>query len=174
MINIRIILFLLSGTLLLFLSLRFQGKDLIRPYSPAGIVSLELATTAAETEHTLGGWKNDGLAETGRNNILLDFLFIPFYVMLFYTLCGSISVRLSGTGATLGVLLAFFSLIAGIFDVLENILMLSAYAGLYNSITTLLTAIFASLKFILLGLSLLYVIIFGTKVIWMKLGYGKI
>jgi hypothetical protein len=48
--------------------------------------------------------------------------------------------------------------------------MLSAYAGLYNSFTALLTAIFASLKFILLGLSLLYVILFGTKVIWMKLG----
>jgi hypothetical protein len=154
----------------LFLSLRFQGKDLIRPYAPAGIVSLELATTATATERTLGGWKNDGLEETARNNILLDFPFIPFYVMLFYTLCGSISVRLSGTAATLGVLLAFFSLIAGVFDVLENFLMLSAYAGLYNSFTALLTAIFASLKFILLGLSLLYVILFGTKVIWMKLG----
>jgi hypothetical protein len=168
LINIRIIVFLLIGTLLLFGTLRFQGKDLIRPYAPKGIVSLEMASTINTTKHLLWEWKNDGLIRTVRNNILIDFLFIPFYVMLFYTLCGSISVRLNSTPAKLGVLLAFFSLIAGIFDVFENVLMLSAYIGIYNSMTTMLTTIFASLKFILLGLSFFYVIVFGSRVILMK------
>jgi hypothetical protein len=169
LINIRIIVFLLIGTLLLFGTLRFQGKELIRPYASKGIVSFEMASSVINTKHLLWEWKNDGLIKTVRNNILIDFLFIPFYVLLFYTLCGSISVRLQSTPAKLGVLLAFFSLIAGIFDVFENILMLSAYVGWYNFITTTLTAIFATLKFILLGLSILYVIVFGSQVIWMKL-----
>jgi len=174
LINIRIIVFLLIGTLLLFGTLRFQGKDLIKPYASKGIVSLEMASSVITTKHLLWEWKNDGLIKTVRNNILIDFLFIPFYVLLFYTLCGSISVRLHSTPAKLGVLLAFFSLIAGIFDVFENILMLSAYIGLYNFITTMLTAIFATLKFILLGLSILYVIVFGSQVIWMKMARAKI
>lgn len=127
-----------------------------------------MAASMDTTKHLLWEWKNDGLIRTLRNNILIDFLFIPFYVMLFYTLCGSISVRLHSTPAKLGVLLAFFNLIAGIFDVFENILMLSAYIGMYNAMTTMLTTIFASLKFILLGLSFLYVIIFGSQVILMK------
>ncbi len=169
MINIRIILFLLFGTLLLFIALRFQGSELIRPYADKGIVSLEMAGTVHTTKHLLWEWNNDGLLKTVRNNVLIDFIFIPFYVLLFYTLCGSISVRLQSTPAKLGVLLAFFSLIAGIFDVLENILMLSAYMNMYNGVTTFLTAAFASLKFILLGLSVLYVVIFGSQVIWMKL-----
>ena len=174
LINIRIIVFLLIGTLLLFGTLRFQGKDLIKPYASKGIVSLEMASSVITTKHLLWEWKNDGLIKTVRNNILIDFLFIPFYVLLFYTLCGSISVRLHSIPANLGVLLAFFSLIAGIFDVFENILMLSAYIGLYNFITTMLTAIFATLKFILLGLSILYVIVFGSQVIWMKLARASI
>jgi hypothetical protein len=169
LINIRIIFFLLIGTLLLFGSLRFQGKELVKPYASKGIVSFEMASSVITSKHLLWEWKNDGLIKTVRNNILIDFLFIPFYVLLFYTLCGSISVRLRSTPAKLGVLLAFFSLIAGIFDVFENILMLSAYLGWYNFITTMLTAIFATLKFILLGLSILYVIVFGSQVIWMKL-----
>jgi hypothetical protein len=168
-INIRIILFLLLGTILLFLALRFQGKELTRPYAPKGIVSLEMATTVNNTKHLLWEWNHDGLIKKLRNNILIDFLFIPFYVLLFYTLCGSISVRLRATPAKLGVLLAFFSLIAGIFDFMENILMLGAYTSMYNVLTTMLTAVFASLKFILLGLSILYVIVFGSQVIWMKL-----
>lgn len=171
MINIRIILSLLIGTLLLFVTLRFQGSKLIRPYASKGIISLEIAPNANSVKHLLLEWNNDGLVKTVRNNILIDFLFIPFYVLLFYTLCGSISVRLNATSAKLGVLLAFFSLIAGIFDVLENILMLSAVIGMYSDISALLTTIFATLKFALLGLSLLYVVIFGSQVIWTKLSH---
>lgn len=169
LINIRIILFLVAGTIFFFLALRFQGKELAQPYAPKGIIDLELAGTVKQTQHLLYEWKDDGLIKTVRNNILLDFLFIPFYVMLFYTVCGSISVRLHSTAAKLGVLLAFFSLIAGIFDVFENILMLMAYIGAYNFITILFTAIFAGLKFILLALSILYVILFGTRVILTKM-----
>ena len=64
-----------------------------------------------------------------KTNIWIDFFFIPFYTMLFYTLCGSISVRMLGIPAKLGVLLAFGSLLAGLFDVTENILMLFSLNG---------------------------------------------
>ena len=85
--------------------------------------------------------------------------------MLFYTLAGSISVRMKNKAATAGVLLAFFSLIAGFLDVLENILMLLATYGWYNHLTAILTAFFAYMKFLLLFIALLYIILFGIGVI---------
>lgn len=165
MINIKIKLFLLAATLFFFLLLRYQGADLIRPYSPKGIVSLEIAPSAEAISAVLAGLKADDLIGKTRQNIFIDFFFIPFYAMLFYTLAGSISVRMKGKAATAGVLLAFFSLIAGLFDVFENILILLATYGIYNDFTAILTAIFASAKFLLLFVALLYIILFGLRVI---------
>ena len=151
MTNIRIYLFLLTGTLFFFLLLRFRGSGLIDAQkAPGGIVSLELASTpqaaASVTEH----WQQSNLSAKAHRNIWLDFLFIPFYMLLFYTLCGSISVRMKGFGAKLGVLLAFGALVAAHFDVLENILMLFTLSGHVHPVTTALTAVLASTKFILL------------------------
>jgi hypothetical protein len=165
MINIKIKLFLLAVTLFFFLLLRYQGADLIRPYSPKGIVSLEMSPSADATAAILSGWEDDGLTSKTRQNILIDFLFIPFYAMLFYTLAGSISVRMKGKAATAGVLLAFFSLIAGLLDAFENILMLLATYGIYNDLSAVLTTFFASMKFLLLFIALLYIIPFGMSVI---------
>jgi hypothetical protein len=169
MTNIRIILFLLTGTLFFFLVLRFQGKQIQTSASPAGIVSFELAGTAQETTQMLDAWKQASAMGSVRMNILIDFLFIPFYALLFYTLCGSISVRHHGKAASLGVLLAFFSLIAALFDILENLLMLAATYGYYNDTTALLTAFFAAAKFSLLALSLLYVVLLGLPLLIKKI-----
>ena len=169
MTNIRIILFLLTGTVFFFLVLRFQGQQLLTPASPAGIVSFELAGKENETTQMLEAWKQHSAIGSVRMNILIDFLFIPFYALLFYTLCGSISVRHHGKAASLGVLLAFFSLIAALFDVLENLLMLLATYGYYHSFTTLLTAFFAAAKFSLLALSLLYVVVLGLPLLIKKI-----
>lgn len=169
MTNIRIIFFLLTGTLFFFLVLRFQGKQLQTPATPAGIVSFELAGTVQETNTMLDAWKSKSATGSARMNILIDFLFIPFYALMFYTLCGSISVRHHGKAASLGVLLAFFSLIAALFDVLENLLMLAATYGWYNQATTILTAFFAAAKFSLLALSLLYVVLLGLPLLIKKI-----
>ncbi len=168
MINIKIKLFLLGATLFFFLVLRFQGADLVRSYSPGGIVSLEIAPSAKATSEVLNGFTADGLVTTARQNIFIDFFFILFYSMLFYTLAGSISVRMTGRAATAGVLLAFLSLIAGLFDVIENIFMLLATYGWYNDLTAVLTAFFASAKFLLLFIALLYIIPCGLIVIMRK------
>ena len=174
MTNIRIYLTLLAGTLILQLLLRYQGKDLTNATSsPMGIVSLELAPTVEKADGVLGHWIDNGLVQVAKKNIWLDFLFIPFYMLLFYTLCGSISVRMKGFGAKLGVLLAFGALIAGLFDVFENGLMLLSLSGTVTTITTALTAFFASAKFILLALCLLYVILLGLQLIFLKLSGPK-
>jgi hypothetical protein len=174
MTNIRIYLTLLAGTLLIQLLLRYQGRDLTNATSsPLGIVSLELAPTKEKAMVVLDHWNQNKLGMEAKKNIWLDFLFIPFYMLLFYTLCGSISVRLKGFGAKLGVLLAFGALIAGLFDVFENGLMLFSLSGSVTPVTTALTAFFASAKFILLALCLVYVVLLGLQLIFLKLSGSK-
>lgn len=168
-INIRIILTLLAGTLFFLLLLRWQGRQLNTAASPAGIVSLELAATAEKTSAILNGWEKQKLTGKARNNIMIDFLFIPFYALLFYTLCGSISVQYKGRAATVGVLLAFCALIAGLFDVVENLLMLLGTFSGVTPATAALTAFFASAKFFLLVISLVYVALLGLPLLLKKL-----
>jgi hypothetical protein len=173
MINIRIVLFLLGITLSLFLLLRYQGR-LETPASPLGIVSLEFARTKSAVTEIRDAWSSEGLIDRARTNIWIDFLFIPFYAMLFYTLCGSISVRMKDMTAKAGVFLAFGALVAGLFDVLENILMLFALGGQYNTVTASVKALLAGGKFLFLALALLYVIPLGFRIIAAKLsGYLK-
>jgi hypothetical protein len=168
MINIRIIFFLLAGTLFFFLLLRFQGK-LETKASPAAIVSLELAYQSQSVKDITTTWNAEAMTSRAKSNIWIDFLFIPFYTMLFYTLCGSISVRMDGFWAKLGVLLAFGSLVAGVFDVLENILMLFALNGQYNNFTALLTTVFAASKFSLLLLAFVYILPLGMRLLLLRM-----
>lgn len=165
MININIKLFLLSITLVFFLILRFQGGSLKQSYAPSGILSMEFAYTGDKAATVAEGWKADGLKHKANQNILIDFLFIPCYTLLFYTLAGSISVRLTNKAANLGVLLAFFSMIAGALDVLENILMLASINLFYSDLTAMATASFATIKFLLLAITMLYIIVFGIGVV---------
>lgn len=172
MINIRIILFLLATTLGLFLLLRVQGA-LFTPASPAGILSLEFATLPHRVAEIITAWDAEGMTGRARTNIWIDFLFIPFYVMLFYTLCGSISVRMQGFPAKLGIFLAFGALVAGLLDVLENILMLLALHGHYGGFSALATTLLAGAKFLFLALAALYVIPLGLRLILIKMLTGK-
>ena len=172
MINIRIILFFLLGTIFFFLLLRFQGK-LEMKESPMGIVSLELARNPAQAKEIVAAWQKNDLIGNAKTNVWIDFLLIPFYSLLFYTLCGSISVRTSGQIAKIGVMLAFGSLIAGFLDIMENILMLLTLNGFSNYLTVILTSFFAASKFILLALALLYVIPFGLRLISLKIINGR-
>jgi len=172
MINIRIILFLLAATLGLFLLLRVQGK-LETPASPLGILSMEFATQPHRVTEIKTAWDAEGMTGRAKNNIWIDFLFIPFYAMLFYTLCGSISVRMQGFPAKLGIFLAFGALVAGLLDVLENIFMLFALQGHYGGFSALATSLLAGAKFLLLALAALYVVPLGLRLLVMKLATGK-
>jgi hypothetical protein len=167
MINIRIILFLLSGTLALFLLLRFQGK-LETKDTPLAILSLEFANNAERITEVRQAWEASGMTGKAKTNIWIDFLFIPFYAMLFYTLCGTISVRMQGFAAKLGIFLAFGALVAGLLDALENILMLLALNGHYNDFSAWITGALVWSKFALLAMAALYVIPLGARLLLLK------
>ena len=158
MTNWKIIGFFFAGTIFFLLVLQLQGKQLITPLSPSGILSLEFSYHSDHTQSIATAWKNS-LRGAFRVNMLLDFLLIPFYGLFLYSTCGYFSVHYqSGRGQRFGVLLAFGSLLAMVFDVIENVLMSFSIHITATSFTSMLTTAMAAIKFLLIGLALLYII----------------
>ena len=158
MTNWKIIGFFFAGTIFFLLVLQLQGKQLITPLSPSGILSLEFSYHSDHTQSIATTWKNS-LRGAFRINMLLDFLLIPFYGLFLYSTCGYFSVHYqSGRGQRFGVLLAFGSLLAMVFDVIENVLMSFSIHITATSFTSMLTTAMAAIKFLLIGLALLYII----------------
>lgn len=159
MTNWKIIGFFFTGTIFFLLVLQWQGRQLITPSSPAGILSLEFSYAQAHTQTIANAWK-DSLRGALRVNMLLDFLFIPFYGLFLYSTCGYFSVHhQTGWAQRLGVLLAFGSLLAMLFDGMENICMIFSIHFTATAFTSLLTATMATLKFLLIALAIVYIIL---------------
>ena len=169
MANIRIIGAPFTFTVAIMLLLRIMGAPLETPDTPLGIVSLELANDSAAIQKTLGVWSAVRVTAAAKTNILADFIFIPFYALLFYTLCGNIAVRSGGLTARSGTAIAFACLIAGLLDVFENLLMLSSLNGWFNTLTAIMTASLAWTKFGLLAIASAYIILFGTSLLMRKI-----
>ncbi|MBX2922391.1 MAG: hypothetical protein KF746_09390 [Chitinophagaceae bacterium] len=159
MTNWKIIGFFFAGTLILLLLLRWQGRTLYTPAAPKGIVSLELSSNPGAANAIAHEWRPT-LINAFRWNMLLDFFVIPFYGLFLYSLCGYFSVLYKqGIFQRAGVLMAFGSLMAMLFDAGENILMIISIHWVITPVTTLLTSVFAVLKFGLILLAILYILV---------------
>ncbi len=168
MTNWKIIGFFLAGTIFFLLLLQIQGNQLVTPLSPSGILSLEFSYTASHTQSIVNAWKS-ALQSAFRVNMLLDFLFIPFYGLFLYSTCGYFSVHYqTGWPQRLGVLLAFGSLLAMIFDAIENIAMSFSVHFSATAFTSAVTTIMAILKFLLIGLALVYIILSAAVMLLRK------
>lgn len=159
MTNRKIIFFFFGATAFFMLLLQIQGRHLITPQSPLGILSLEFSYTVSHAQTIVNHW-NPALQGAFKINMLLDFLFIPFYGLFLYSACGYFSVHyLAHWAQRLGVLLAFGSLMAMVFDVTENIAMIFSMFVATSSISTALTATMATLKFTLIGMAVTFIVI---------------
>ena len=158
MANLRIILAFLAVTSLLLAVLQRQGAKLVNAEAPYGIVSLELAGDAEKTRAIASSWEAEGKTDTAIRNIRLDFLLIPFYSILFYMACGSIATYKSSRHERIGTWIAFACLLAGIFDVFENLAMTAALRGRIGAAGATATSLLATAKFSILGIAILYIL----------------
>jgi hypothetical protein len=129
MVNHRIILAFLTGTVVLLILLRVQGSSLVNEQAPAGIVSFELAGSRTKAEAISSAWESEGRTKTALGNIRLDYLFIPFYSLFLYMSCGTLATGSSSRSRRPGVWIAFGSLLAGMLDVFENLVMSAQIKG---------------------------------------------
>ncbi|HET9055637.1 MAG TPA: hypothetical protein VFN30_02200 [Chitinophagaceae bacterium] len=161
----RILAPLLAGTIVMIIVLQLQGQKLRTIATPLGILNLEFAKTTEEAEMVITAWQSDtsvDLIATAKWAIWLDFIFIFFYSFFLFGACKRIYHHGHKWQRKAGREFAYGSLIAGVLDVIENILMLQALDGHYGLFSTLLTFICAIIKFTLVGLAVLYILL-GIK-----------
>lgn len=161
----KVLLPLFIGTVAMIVMLQIQGKDLSTPQTPLSIVNLELAKTPEEAQAVLAAWKPDAssnLIAVAHTNVLLDFIFIPFYSLFLFAACRKIRYHSTKWQKMTGKNFAYGALIAGGFDIVENTFMLQTLHNNYGLFSTFITFVCAAAKFLLAGMALLYVLL-GIK-----------
>lgn len=140
--------------MLMVVIMQWQGSGLKTPTAKRGILDLEFARTPELVQTTLTSWD----LSTVKMNIWLDFAFIVTYVV-FLSLAAEITAGKWGGIRWLsqtGLLLARAAYLAGVLDIAENLLMLKTLSGSYDAISLQLTFYCATLKFLLAGLTIVY------------------
>jgi uncharacterized membrane protein YeiB len=158
---------LVVGTLGFMLVLGATGRDLVTGEAPQGGVSLQLAATSAVAQDVITSWDTRGLMPAAKQQIYLDFPFIAFYVSLIMFACTQLRNRLRAQGVTnwerYAVTGSLAALGTGLADVVEDFAMLGELSKYESRVPlddwlTMLTAVSASTKFVLLFASILLVI----------------
>lgn len=125
-----------------------------------GIVDFELAFTSLRAEEILSLWNEEQRTEA-RKSLYVDFFFIISYVTALVSLGLLVSYNLHPSFQPVGFYLSLLPVAAGLFNVLENILLLRTLA-LPDDISdgvVFATGLFALMKFILVGIAVFYIII---------------
>lgn len=153
------------GTLAMIFVMRESGKDLVTPYTPAGIVNLELARSKSAVKNILNIWSSmNGSTrdriQTAKINTWLDFLFIacyvPFLMVSVKKVAGMFGKRT--IWASMGLQLPYFCLLAGMLDVMENMGMLLSLHNRISSKIAFFTFSCSFLKWLLVALIIGYLL----------------
>ena len=159
----NIIKYLLYGTLIMVIIMQYSGHPFISPTTPGGILSLEFADTKTKIQSIYDAWQATNIR--GRTNIAQarintywDFVFIFFYSALFF-FWNWISAQNPVNNKYLGKAAALLAIIAGTLDVIENLGMLKSLNGNILDATADMTSLCATIKFSLLGISVLILMV---------------
>ena len=146
----RSLLLLFFLMVAVFLLLRWQGNVLVTPASSRGILDLEFAGNTLRLYQLKLFWN----ASDVNNNIYLDFLFIAAYTAFLMGACQWVSEKSRHTKRA--EWFTRIALAAGIFDIVENLLMLVAWNDGAGNGAMKLIYYCAAIKFLLAGLVVLY------------------
>ena len=160
--KLLLIVFLI-GTAVMMVVMARTGSPLKTPATPHGIIDLEFAYNASKVNAVIRAWtpsamESFGKIEAAKLNTYLDFIFLFFYAGFLSLACRSIAQQIKGPVAQAGNIIAAGALLAGFFDVLENIGMLMALGGRVITGIAFLTTFFSVLKWVLAALAVLYVL----------------
>jgi len=147
----QVVAFVLStaAAIVLMLWVSRLGENLKTDEAPQGIVSLELAWSAARVDAILGSWDESKRAIAVRQT-LWDYLFLVAYPIAFSLSCVLISRCAFSSLKEFGIVLAWTVLFAGVLDAIENVCLLAMLHGGARSGLSQVATICASFKFALL------------------------
>lgn len=155
--------FLLAGTIIMIVLMMLSGKDLKATATPMGIVDLELASSKEAVQTILFAWDSKGkdVIAKASINTYLDFVFLTFYTLFFYSCCKFLAASLSHKKTWVFILrrIAVLALLAGLLDVVENIGMLVSLSGMLSNQVAMLTCVAAYLKWFLVLATILFILV---------------
>jgi hypothetical protein len=135
-----------------------------------GIVDFELAFSGNRAGMILSRWDRAAV-DAARASLLLDFLFIPAYGVAFAGITSLLTRNRPASWQHTGRLLIGGVIAAALLDVLENIMLLYQLQGdVVRHIPPLIAGISASIKFLLLGITVIFWIVAGLSRILQKDG----
>jgi hypothetical protein len=158
--NYLLVLFLFTGTILLFVVMRWHGKPLTQtPGTKAGIVSLEFAKTKQRADEIVNNWKNNGIQDHAITNTSIDYLFIFFYGLFLFAANWQFSLKQKNPYKTISQAIAFFSLTAALFDLIENFFLFKMLSFSCTNTEINSTCWLAAVKFLLAAIAVLWILI---------------
>ena len=153
---------LYSGLLgiILFLALGYFNIPLVTKIAPNGIVSFELAKDINTSISIISSWDLNAKINAGLN-LGIDFLYLVVYSIFFATSCYLISQKYINKNNWMyktGLLLTKLQFVAALFDAIENIALIKLLIGSNNEICSLIAFYFASIKFMIIGMVIIYIL----------------
>ena len=147
-------------TIVLFLSLRVFDSSLHTVHSPNGILSFEFAKTIETSNLIISSWNANAKMNAGLS-LGIDFLFLFAYSIFFATACVMIAKNFNQSYLIykIGIVLAYLLLFAGICDAIENIALIKLLLGSNNEIYPPIAYYFASIKFSIIAVGILWIIL---------------
>ena len=148
-------------TLIVFFSLRTFDGPLHNSVAPGGIVSFEFSKDFDSAKDIINSWDDNAKLNAGLS-LGIDYLFLVAYSLFFSISIYLISKRFQYKFALLrkiGVTLATLILVAALCDAIENFALIKLLIGSQNTIFPPIAYYFASIKFIILGIGIIYILI---------------
>lgn len=158
--RVSVFCLLFTLTILTFVGIQITGEPLKTTVAPGGIITFELIGTFEGSQSIIDSWQGSTMTYAGIN-MGLDFLFLTLYGITIALGCLLIVERLPTHWQKLkqvGVWLAAGVLFAAFLDIIENIALIKLLLGSQNEFLPVLAKGTAIPKFILVLLSLLYVV----------------
>ena len=156
----RLLYFLIFSVAICIIILKYLDQFLVNETCTGGIVSFELAKDLDTAGSYLNSWGENGKIAAGLS-LGFDFLFPIVYTSLIALLIHKLNVLLwSGkTFSMVGNLLIWLTFLAGLFDYIENIGLVSLLLGNMEQIWVSIAFYFASMKFLILLVAILYILL---------------
>ncbi len=148
----------LIATLIMIVVMMLHGAPLkIEKLSPKGIIDMELAGTITSASAIYNAWYPT-LINRAISNTYIDFIFILSYGCFLFTACLNAAYKYADVGKKIGKWLSALMIIAALFDVFENILMLRTLTAHFSKEVIASTFFFAAVKFMLVATGIIFII----------------
>ena len=146
--------------LITLVAMRYFDTYLTNKITTNGIISFELANSLERAQEILNSWSPLAKVFAGLS-LGFDFLFLLIYTLFISILIHKLNIRLwkGKPFYKVGELLIWSMFIAAIFDAVENVCLIKLLIGNLKQYWVTIAYYFALAKFLLIIISILYIII---------------